>query len=70
MIAAMDDIEAIERQLDRLEAAALLHGRTEAIERKMTELAAKLDEIDEGAGEDWLMARDRELGRAFKPLGK
>ena len=66
----MNDIQAIQRQLARLEAKALLHGRTEAIEKEIAGLCARLDGIEEGVGEDWLMARDRELGRAFAPLGQ
>jgi len=61
-----DDVKAIERQLARLEAKALLHGNTAAIETEMTGLAERLDALEQGAGEEWLMKRDRELGRAFK----
>jgi hypothetical protein len=59
---SLEDINAIERDFDRLEAKALLHGRTEAIEREITRLGAELEEIDIGAWEDWLMARNWELG--------
>jgi len=33
----------------------------------MAGLAARLDEIEEGTGEDWLRQRDQELGRALRP---
>jgi hypothetical protein len=45
-----------------------LHGRTEAIEKDNARLTAELDDNEEAAGEDWLMARDRELGRVFRPV--
>ena len=64
----MDDSDAIERQIDRLEAKALLHGRTEAIAAEIEALTAKLQAMDEGVGEDWLRQRDQELGRALGPL--
>jgi hypothetical protein len=60
-----DEYADIEKQLDRLEAKALLHGRSEAIDAEINALCRRLDELEAGAGEDWLMARDRELGRAF-----
>jgi hypothetical protein len=63
-----DDLLDLERQLARLEAKADLHGRTEAIEREIADICRRLDELEHGAGEDWLMRRDAELGRAFKPL--
>jgi hypothetical protein len=64
-----DDIATIERQLARLEGKALLHGYTDAINTEIELLAGKLDELEQGAGEDWLMERDQESGRALKPFG-
>ncbi len=63
-----EDVTSIERQLERLEAKALLHGRTAAIEAEVTALAERLDGLEQGAGEDWLRGRDRELWRAFRPV--
>jgi hypothetical protein len=60
-----DELQAMERQLNRLQAKADLHGCTDAIEREIGGICRRLDEMEMGAGEDWLMQRDRELGRAF-----
>ena len=61
-------VAEFERQLDRSGAKVVLHGRTEAIEGAVKAICAKLDGLELGAGEDWLMYRERELGRTFQPL--
>ena len=39
-------------------AKALLHGHTEAIAAEIEALCLRMDEIEQGAGEDWLRQRD------------
>lgn len=55
----------LEGRLGRLEAAAMLHGHTAAIDAEIADVCRRLDEVEYLAGEDWLMERDRAMGRAF-----
>jgi hypothetical protein len=63
-----EEVTSIKRQLERLEAKALLHGRAPAIELEILHLCGQLDKLQPGTGDDWLMDNDRLLGRAFQPL--
>jgi hypothetical protein len=58
-----EDFLELERRLDRLEAKALLHGHTGAIETEIDAVNTQLDELELVEGGERLMKRDQELGR-------